>query len=291
MDVFFEEAQRSGLRITSGLVVSDRNLRPELHTEPAVAAAESAELIERWHGRGRLRYAVTPRFSLSCGDALLASCGEVLAAHDDVWFTSHLNETLDEIATVARLFPDATDYLATYERHALVGPRSVFAHNVHATDDELARLAAAEGSVCHCPGSNAFIGSGLFPLQRHLDAGVRVCLGSDVGGGPGFSLFGEGLAAYEHQMLRPDGAYVSSYHLLWLATNAGARALGLGDEIGDFAPGKSADVVRIRPPSGSTLAEVLRHSPSAEAALAAVFTLAREDAVAATYVAGQRIAA
>lgn len=289
MHAVFEEAQASGLRITSGLVVSDRNLRPELHTTPERAIHDARGLIDRWHGRGRLRYAVTPRFSLSCTDAMLEACADVFGARDDLWFTTHLNETTDEIETVAALFPGAGDYLTTYDRHGLVGPRSVFAHDVHPRDAELARLGAAGAAVCHCPSSNMFIGSGLFPLRRHVDAAVRVCLGTDVGGGTGFSLLKEGLMAYQGQMLHPLGEALDPARLLWLATNAGAHALGLAAEIGDLRPGKAADVVVVRPPEGSTLASVLAHAPDADAALAAVFTLAREDAIAATWVAGQPV--
>lgn len=289
MQAFFAEAEASGLRVAAGLVVSDRNLRSELHTTPEQAVADARALVERWHGRGRLRYAVTPRFSLSCSDAMLAACAEVFQARPDLLFTSHLNETRDEIATVGQLFPDAGDYLATYERHGLVGPRSVFAHDVHPTDAEVARLGAVGASVCHCPSSNMFIGSGLFPLRRHLLHAVRVCLGTDVGGGTGFSLLKEGLMAYQGQMLLEDGVPLTPARLLWLATRSGAEALGLGDEVGDFRAAKAADVVSLRAPEGSTLQAVWRHASGPEAALAAAFTLAREESVRAVWVEGERV--
>jgi guanine deaminase len=190
---------------------------------------------------------------------------------------------------VRRLFPSARDYLETYERHGLMGPRSVLAHDVHPTDGELARMGAAGAAVCHCPSSNMFIGSGLFPLRRHLAASVRVCLGTDVGGGTGLSLLKEGLMAYQGQMLHSDGVALDPAKLLWLATRAGALAIGLGDRVGDFEIGRAADVVVLRPPRGSTLEAVVREAPDAEAVLAAAFTLAREDAVAATWVEGDRV--
>ena len=289
MDAFFEEAATSGLRIAAGLVVSDRGLRPELHTTPDRARREASELVDRWHGAGRLRYAITPRFALSCTEEMLAACADVYASRDDLLFTTHLNETLDEIAVVAELIPDAHDYLNAYERHGLVGPRSVFAHNVHPNDGEIARLGAAGAAVCHCPSSNAFIGSGLFPMRRHLQASVRVCLGTDVGGGTGFSLLKEGLMAYQGQMLHAQGEPLTPARLLMLATRAGADALGLGDEVGDLTPGSAADVVAFRPPSGSTLEAVVRHAPDARAALAGLFTLAREESVVSTWVAGEPV--
>ena len=287
---FFEEAEASGLRITSGLVLGDRLLRPDLEADPETCFAESEALINTWHQRGRLRYAVTPRFSLSCSEGVLEAAGSLLRAHPNVRFQTHLNESPAEIATVAELFPWARDYLETYERFGLVGERSLFAHNVHVTNDELGRLGAARAAVAHCPSSNMFIGSGLFPLRRHLERGIRVALGSDVGGGTGFSLFKEGLMSYQGQMLlsssHTDGFPLGPAHLLYLATRAGALALGL-DELGDLTPGRQADLLLLRPPENSTLADVLAQSPSAEASLGAVFTLAREESVREVFVAGE----
>jgi guanine deaminase len=286
-EIFFEEARASGLRITSGLVVSDRELLPELHRSPQEAYDSSAELMHRWHGQGRLRYAVTPRFSLSCSDGMLEACEAVLREEDRLFFTSHLNENPDEVKVVAGLFPWSRDYLDTYERFSLVNERSVFAHDVHVTDDELTRLGAAGAGIAHCPSSNAFLGSGLFPMRRHLEHGVRVALGTDVGAGTAFSLFNEGLAAYLGQMLHPNGQRLGPVELLYLATRAGAHVLGLADEVGDLSPGKSADLIVVRPPEGSTIREVLAHSPSAEATLGAIFTLAREVSVTEVRVAGE----
>ena len=285
----FEEADRIGLRIASGLVVSDRNLLPELHVTPEHAYEASRALAERWHGHGRLRYAITPRFSVSCTEGMLEACGALVQAIPDALFTSHVNENEGEIAFVAELFPWSRDYLDTYERYELVGASSVLAHDVHVSDDELGRLAAAGASIAHCPSSNAFLASGIFSMRRHCEHGVRFALGTDVGAGTGLSLFKEGLVAYHVQMVRPDGHMIGPAHLLWLATRAGALALGLEDEIGDLQPGRSADFVLVRAPAGGTLEAVLAHSPSAEATLGALFTLAREDCVAEVHVAGEPV--
>jgi guanine deaminase len=287
-EALFAAAAECGLRVASGLVVSDRGLLPELRASASTAIQTSLPLIERWHGRGLIRYAVTPRFSVSCTDEMLSACGELLRSADGLLFTTHLNESVGEIELVTSLFPQDRDYLDTYERHGLVGGRSVFAHDVHVSDDQLRRLAEADAAVAHCPSSNAFLGSGLFPLRRHLEAGVRVGLGTDVGAGTGLSLLKEGLAAHDMQMLQgSEGVRLSPAHLLWLATGAGAAALGLSDEIGDLSVGKSADYVLVRPRAGSTLAAVLEHSGSVQEALGAVFTLAREDSIAEVRVAGK----
>ena len=224
----FAAAGSRGLRVASGLVVSDHGLLPSLHVSAETAWEWSRELIDYWHGRGLLRYAVTPRFAASCTEEMLRMCGELDGEADGLLFTTHMNETLDEISLVRSSFPWARDYLETYERFGLLGSQSVFAHNVHPTDDELRRLAVAGACVAHCPSSNAFLGSGLFPLRRHVEAGVRVALGSDVGAGTGFGVLKEGLMAYSMQMLLPEGVRLGPAELLWLATGAGAAGLGSG---------------------------------------------------------------
>jgi guanine deaminase len=163
----------------------------------------------------------------------------------------------------------------------------VFAHDVHASDSELQRLAAAGAAVAHCPSSNAFLGSGSFPMRAHLEHGVRFGLGTDVGAGTGLSLFKEALMAYHVQMLRAERQPIGPAHLLHLATAAGARAIGLEHEVGDLQPGKSADLLLVRPPAGSTLEAVLARSESWEATLGALFTLAREESVVEVRVGGE----
>lgn len=286
MDTLFSAASRVGLRVTSGLVVSDRLLRPDLLTTPDRAHTESVALANRWHGVGRNRYAVTPRFSLSCTDELLAACNDVMHDVPDAWFTSHLNENDAEIATVAELF-GGSDYLSTYDKHGLVGRRSVFAHNVHPTDVELKLLGTSGATVAHCPTSNAALGSGLFPIGRHLDHGVRVALGSDVGAGTGFSLLKEGLQAYFCQQLLGDNGHpLTSAHLLHLSTAAGAEALGL-DEVGDLSVGKRFDAQLLRPADSSPLAVGITHAADAEEVLARIFTLGTPADVRAVWIDGE----
>jgi guanine deaminase len=285
----FDAGASSGLRLISGLVVSDRLLRPELQHTPEVAYRESGELIRRYHKRGRLLYAVTPRFAVSTTESMLDVCQTLLAEHPDVRLQTHINENTQEVAEVAGLFPWAGDYLAVYEKYALSGRRTVMAHNVHATDSELDRLAAAGTAIAHCPGSNAALGSGLFPLGRHLAAGVTCALGTDVGGGIGFGILKEGLQAYLVQRLRHDGLLLDAGGLLYLSTLAGAEALGLDDEIGDFREGKAADFVYLHPRAGSVLESVVRHAGGPEQALSALFTMAGAESVREVRVAGEPV--
>jgi guanine deaminase len=289
MDELFAAAGQRGLNITSGLVLSDRILRPDLLNSPQTALTDSAALIRRWHERGRLRYAVTPRFSLSASDEMLDVCAQLLAK--GVWFTTHINENVAEIAAVAGLFPSARNYLDTYRRHGLVTERSVFAHNVHPGDGELAVLTEHGASVSHCPTSNCALGSGLFPLRDHIEYGVHVALGSDVGAGSGLFMPKEALQAYFiQQLLGPAGLALTPVHLLYLATRAGARALGLDGQVGDFGVGKDFDAVWLRPAQGSTLAVNLRHAYDATDALARVFSLATPADVAGVWIRGQQAA-
>lgn len=286
VDALFAAAEPTGLRITAGLVTGDRLLRPELHTDAETAFRQGLDLAGRWHGRGRLRYAVTPRFSLAAGEELLASSAALLDAVEGSVFTTHINENPREVAAVTDLFPGSLDYLDTYDRHGLVRRDAVFAHDVHPTDRELARLAETGAAVAHCPTSNAALGSGLFPLRRHVEAGVRVALGSDVGGGAGFCLMKEGLQAYfAQQLLGEAGLPLQPADLLHLATRAGAEALGL-DDVGHLGVGMQMDAVLVRPTAGSTLDVALRHAESADDAVAKVFVLGTPADIASVWVGG-----
>jgi guanine deaminase len=290
IELLFAEAERTGLRLVAGQVVSDRLLRTELHTTPEHAYREGRQLIERWHGRGRLLYAVTPRFSLSASEGILDACAALMSEFTELRFTSHINENLREIETVRGLFPGAVDYLATYERAGLITNRSVLAHNVHPLSRELEVMGAAGCTAAHCPCSNASLGSGLFPLKRHLEHGVRVSLGSDVGGGTGFSMLKEGLQAhFMQQLLGPEGVPLSPAHLLYLATRAGAEALGLGELTGDFNAGRAFDAVLLRPQTGSVLEAVFERADSPERALAAAFASGTQADVEQVWVGGERL--
>jgi guanine deaminase len=275
----FQAANESGLRIISGLVLSDRRLRDDLHQTPEAAYRDSVSIIRRFHGQGRLLYAVTPRFALSTSEAMLEVCQTLLREHDGIRFQTHLNENLVEIAEVKNLFPWAPDYLAVYERFGLSSPRAVMAHNVHATDSQIERLANAGAAISHCPSSNAALGSGLFPLRRHIAAGVRCALGTDVGGGTGFGLLKEALQAYLLQRIAPQGLCLNPAMLLYLSTRAGAEALGLAHQVGDFQPGKAADFVYLRPLPESPLANVLDQVENPERILSALFTLAGQESI------------
>jgi len=240
VDALFEAALARNMRIVSGKVMMD--LGPEtLHDSVESGRAETEALIARWRGRGRLGYAVTPRFALTSSDAQLASAGTLVAAHPDVLMHTHLAENRDEIAAVAARFASARDYLDVYDRFGLVGPRSVFAHCVHMDDRALARMGEAGASIAFCPTSNLFLGSGLFDLASADAHGVKVGIGTDVGAGTSFSVLATLGEAYKIGQLR--GVSLDPFRALHLATAGGARTLGLGDRIGGLQPGQEADFI------------------------------------------------
>jgi guanine deaminase len=218
---------------------------------------------------------------------MLEVCQGLMKDDATLRFTSHINENPQEVQEVARLYPSVCDYLAVYEKFGLVGRRSVLAHNIHSTPDELRRLAEADASVAHCPSSNAALGSGIFPMRRHMDAHVRFALGTDVGGGTGFSILNEALRSYLFQRVAPSPVSLDPAQLLYLATRAGAEVLAIEHQTGDFTPGKAADFVYLEPPPDSPLASVLKGTGDPVRRLAALITLAGAECVKETRVDGR----
>ena len=241
VDAFFAEAEARGLRALAGKTCMDRNAPAALCDTPARAHDESQALIERWHGRGRLSYVITPRFAPTSTPAQLEALGALWKAHPDCPMQTHLSEQTDEVEWVAGLFPQARDYLDVYEGFGLIGPGAVFGHAIHLTPRERARLAESGAGVAHCPTSNSFIGSGLCDVDGLKRAGVPVGLATDTGGGSSFSMLRTMAAAYEIGQLR--GTALHPAQLWWLATRGAAGVLGLEDRIGDLRPGCEADLV------------------------------------------------
>ncbi len=256
LDATFRAADAHGIRAIVGKVMMDRvtydpTIDPSTILERSLR--ESRSLIERWHGAdgGRLRYAVTPRFAVSCTPDLLRESA-ALAAETGAYWQTHLSEDRGEIEEVARLFPDALDYLDVYDRAGGLGPRTVLAHAVHLSDREIERIVESGSHVAHCPASNLFLASGVMPLGRFLEAGMSLGLGSDVAAGPDLSIFTAMRVGFYAQNARrvaghETGPILDPLDWLRLGTLNGARALGLGDVVGSLEAGKEADVVVIDP--------------------------------------------
>lgn len=253
-DAAFEAAEAHGIRAILGQVMMDR-LTYDRTVEPTTildrSLRETAELIERWHGAadGRLGYAVTPRFAVSCTGELLRESA-ALAAQTGTWWQTHVSEDTREIAEVRALFPEATDYVDVYDRAGGLGERAILAHAVHLSDRELARLVETGSRIAHCPSSNLFLDSGVMPLSRYLAAGLVIGLGTDVAGGPDTSLFdvmraGAYSQAARRTLLGERLPLLGPLDWLRLATLDGARALGMDNRIGSLEAGKEADLIAV----------------------------------------------
>jgi guanine deaminase len=284
VEALFTEALARDMRLIAGKVLMDRNAPPGLCDTVEDGRRETLELIETWSGRGRLGYAVTPRFAITSSDAQLAMAGEILATHPDVWMQTHLAENPAEIALTAALFPEADDYLDVYRRHGLVGPRSVFAHCIHLDDAGFETMARAGAAAAFCPSSNLFLGSGLFNLKRAGAHGLKIGMGTDVGAGTSYSLLHTLGEAYKVGQLRGD--VLDPFQAFYLATLGGARALNLDHKIGNFEPGKEADFVVLDPAATPLLAHRLAGRDDLAERLFALTILGDDRVVERTYVAG-----
>jgi guanine deaminase len=245
VDALFSEAQAHNMRIIAGKVMMDRNAPDNVLDTAQSSYDQSKQLIQRWHGVDRLQYAITPRFAPTSTDEQLKAAGRLLAEHEGVYMHTHLSENVDEIEWVKELFPKAKNYLDVYDQAGLLGKRSVFAHGIHLCDEECDRLAKTDSAIAHCPTSNLFIGSGLFPMKKLQDYGIKIGMGTDVGGGTSFSMLHTLADGYKMQQLK--GHNISPEQSLYLATLGGAKALDLDDKIGSFCVGKEADFLLLDP--------------------------------------------
>jgi guanine deaminase len=287
VEAFFTAAEARGLRAIAGKTCMDRNAPEGLRDTARSAYDESRALLARWHGRGRLGYAITPRFSPTSSPDQLEALGALWAEHPDCLMQTHLSEQLDECAWVAELFPESRDYLDTYERFGLVGPGAVFGHAIHLSEREKARLLEADAALVHCPTSNTFIGSGLFDMDGLGRAGHRIGLATDTGGGSSFSMLRTMAAAYEVAQLSGHALHPSE--LLWLATAGSARALRLDDRIGRLVPGIEADLVVLDLASTPAIAQRADRAEDIWEAVFPTIMMGDDRAISAVYVGGRRI--
>lgn len=285
-DAIFEAAEKRSMRLIAGKVLMDRNCPQELRDDPESAYADSKKLIERWHGKGRLGYAITPRFAITSTAAQLEAAGRLAREYPDVWIHTHLAENTDEVDEVARQFPDSKSYLDVYDHYGLLRERSVFAHCLHMSDEDRNSMAEKGGAAAFCPTSNLFLGSGLFDLQSMRDAQVRCGLGTDVGGGTSLSLLRTAGEAYK--VLHLQGQALPATRALYMATLGAAEALYLDDKLGNFEVGKEADFVVLDPAASSLTARRNNAASTIEEKLFALMMLADDRNVAATFICGQQ---
>lgn len=284
VDAFFDAAFARGLRMVSGKVMMDRNCPEFLRDTPASSYEDSAALIERWHGKGRLGYAVTPRFAVSSSEEQLRLAGRLLGEHPGVHMQTHIAENRDEIRWVAELFPWSRSYLDVYDRFGLVGEKSLFGHCIHFDEGDWKRMAEAGAVAVHCPTSNLFLGSGLFDYDRAHAARAPVALATDVGGGTSFSMLRTMHEAYK--VAQMGGRTFNSLDAFYLATLGGAKSLGLDGQIGSFETSREADFVVLDPAATPLLARRSERARSIEEKLFVLMMLGDDRAIAKTYIQG-----
>jgi guanine deaminase len=286
-DIFFAEAERRGFRAIIGKTMMDRNAPDSLLESPRNSYEQSRSLLQKWHKRGLLRYAITPRFAPTSTPELLEAAGQLKAEFPDAYVHSHISENRNEVQWVHDLFPEA-EYADVYDRYGLLDERTVLAHGVYLSEEELELLARRGSRIAHCPNSNLFLGSGLFRLHHTLEAGVAVGLGTDIGAGTTPSMFTTMADAYKVQQVQ--GVSLSPIQLWYLATLGGARALSLGDESGSLEPGKSADFVMLDLKSTPLVELRSERASSVEDLLAGLIFTGDDRVVRECWIGGQMVA-
>ncbi len=285
-DTLFAAAEERNMRLVGGKVLMDEHCPEELRDDPQSGYDDSKALIEKWHGRGRLGYAITPRFALTSSEAQLDAAGQLAAEYPDTWVHTHLAENQEEVDEIARQFAWSRSYLDVYDRFGLLRERSVFAHCLHLSAEDRALMAKKGGAGAFCPTSNLFLGSGMFDLQSMTDSGVRVGLATDVGGGTSMSLLRTMSEAYK--MLHIQGQPLPASRALYLATLGAAEALYLDEHIGNFAAGKEADFIVLDTDASQITARRAAAAESLDELLFALIFLGDDRNIAATYLCGER---
>lgn len=286
IESFFQAAAGRRMRMIAGKTLMDRLAPDGLRDDAASGEREMRELIEAWHGHGRLHYAITPRFALSSTPEQLRSAGALAREYPDVFIHSHLAENRQEVEQVRQAFPDRRSYLDVYDHFGLLRERATYAHCIYLDAQDRARMAASGAGAAFCPSSNLYLGSGLFDLAASDAAGMRISLATDVGGGSSFSMLRTMGDAY--RVVHLTGQHLTPLRAFYLATLAGARMLGLSDRIGSFAAGNEADFIVLEPDATPLLARRMQQSSTLSERLLLYMMLGDDRAIAQTYVLGER---
>ena len=287
VDAFFAAAARRQLCMIAGKVLMDRNAPPELCDSPADGERESRLLLERWHGRDRLLYAITPRFAPTSSAAQLRAAGDLARDFPDAFIHSHLAENRAEIGWVTELFPEARSYLEVYDHFGLLRERAVYAHCIHLDEADRRRLAQSGAAAAFCPTSNLYLGSGLFDIAAADAAGLPFSTATDVGGGTSFSMLRTLDEA--RKVARLLGQDLSPLRAFYLATLGAARCLKLEDAIGRLEVGMAADFIVLDLGATPLMARRTAAAAGLSDVLRILMTLGDDRAIAATYILGRRV--
>ena len=284
-EAYFTEAAKRGMLMIGGKVMMDRGAPEKLRDTPQSGYDDTKALIKKWHGKGRAHYAISPRFGVTSTEAQLEMAQALIREHPDCHVQTHLSENREEIARIRELFPWSRDYTDVYERHGMLGPKSLFGHCIHLEPREIAALSASGSVAVFCPTSNLFIGSGLFDFEKLRAANVRMAVATDVGGGTDYSMLATLDQAYKVLQLRGQKlSALSSWHLM---TRGNALALGLEDRIGTLEAGTDADIVVLNKDATSAMKLRSESVQTLEEELFVLQTMGDDRAVEEVYVAGK----
>ena len=289
VDAFFEESDKLGMRNIAGKIMMDRNAPDALTDTPQQGYDETKALIEKWHGKGRQLYCVTPRFAPTSSPEQMEMTGKVWQEHPGTYLQSHVSENMGEVAWVKELYPECSGYLDVYDKFGQLGPRAIFGHGIHLTEAELQRCHDTGTAIAHCPTSNLFLGSGLFNVANAMkpERPVRVGLATDLGAGTSFSMLQTMNEAYK--VAQMNGFPLSSGHAFYLATRGTANALYLDDKVGSIAPGMEADLVVLDLNSTPIIKYRMEFCKDIQEILFVLMTMGDDRATRATYVAGNLV--
>lgn len=289
VDAIFEEAEKYNMRIMAGKVCMDRNAPAALLDTPQRAYDESRALIQKWHGKGRAEYVITPRFIPTSTPEQMEMVAALAKESPDMLIQSHVSENVNEVAWVKELCPESKDYTDAYAKYGLMRRRAIYGHGIHLTDRELGVFNETGASVAHCPTSNFFLGSGCLNVKKLKTEKrpVHVGLATDLGAGTSFSILQTMNEAYKAAQM--NGAPYTSLHSFYLASRGTAEALGIADKVGTLAPGMEADVAVINLKSTPIIEYRMRYAKNLEETLFIQMTLADDRAIAATYVSGKEV--
>jgi len=286
VDALFSAAQKRNMRLITGKVLMDRHAPDNLRDTPQTAYEQSRELIEKWHKRDRLLYAITPRFAPTSTDEQLSEAGKLANLYPDTYIHSHVAENLEEVAWVKELFPWSRSYLDVYDQFGLLRERALFAHGIHLDETDRKRLHNSGAALAFCPTSNTFLGSGLFDLESNRQHHIRVGLATDVGGGTSFSMLQTLSDAYKIQQLA--GRQLAPTQGIYLATLGSAHALYLEDKLGNFLPGKEADFIVLDTEATPLISRRMQACDSIEQKLFVFMMLGDDRAIYASHILGKQ---
>ena len=284
-EAYFSEALRRNMRMIGGKVMMDRNAPDDLRDTAQQGYDETKALIGAFHGRGRLSYAISPRFAITSSPAQLEAAGALVAEHGDCYMQTHLSENRDEIAYTLSLYPEALDYLGVYEKYGLLSEHALLGHAIHLEPREIELLQSTRAKPVFCPTSNLFLGSGLFDDAGLRMRGIRNGIATDIGAGTSYSMLQTLNEAYK--VLQLQGQKLDPLRAFHWVTHGNAEVLGLSDKIGTLKVGTEADVVVLNAKATAAMNLRMQSCGSVSEELFVLQMLGDDRAVVQTYANGR----